>query len=86
MGRKMTVSGAKSKGQDEREDMEGRNEREPTRVVLASTTPAVVAVAAVAEPVIETLMETAPQAAAELVVDLEAKYGFDQPKEKIAEG
>ena len=71
MGRKMTVSGAKSKGQDEREDMEGRDEREPTRAVLASSAPAVAA-AVVAEPV----------AAAE---NLEAKYGFDEPQEKTEE-
>jgi len=61
MGRKMTVSGAKSKGQDEREDSEGRNEREPTRPVLAATTPAVVAepvIESVAEPVVEPVIET----------------------------
>jgi RNA recognition motif. (a.k.a. RRM, RBD, or RNP domain) len=74
MGRKMTVSGAKSKGQDEREDMEGRVESEPTRVVLASTSP-VVPVAA--EPLAE---EAAPAA-----TTLEAKYGFDEPKEKTEE-
>ena len=91
MGRKMTVSGAKSKGQDEREDMEGREEREPTRVVLASTAPAVIATAIVAEPVIETIIETVAQepeaapAIAEAAVDLEAKYGFDEPKEKTEE-
>ena len=86
MGRKMTVSGAKSKGQDEREDMEGRDEREPTKVVLASTSPAVAAV--VAEPVIETIVEQvqeAPAAVAETATDLEAKYGFDEPKAKTEE-
>ena len=86
MGRKMTVSGAKSKGQDEREDMEGRDEREPTRVVLASTAPAVVAAAVVAEPVIETIVEhVAQETEAAPVVDLEAKYGFDEPAEKTEE-
>ena len=35
MGRKMTVSGAKSKGQDEREEREDRPEREPRSAVLA---------------------------------------------------
>ena len=84
MGRKMTVSGAKSKGQDEREDMEGRNEREPTRVVLASTAPAIVAA-----PVIETIVETAAVVTEETPVapveNLEAKYGFDAPTEKTEE-
>jgi len=76
MGRKMTVSGAKSKGQDEREDIEGRDEREPTRAVLASTAPAVVAapVEAAVVPVIETIVEVVPQAVAE-----------EQPKEKTEE-
>lgn len=79
MGRKMTVSGAKSKGQDEREDMEGRDEREQSRVVLASSAPA-----PVADPVIKTFVEKVAEtpAAAEVAVDLEAKYGFDEPKEK----
>ncbi|MES2440205.1 MAG: hypothetical protein V4584_14140 [Verrucomicrobiota bacterium] len=92
MGRKMTVSGAKSKGQDEREDMEGRVDTPPARVVLAPTNPTPAAVApveAVAEPVIETVVETIPQAAAEdapaAVTDLEAKYGFDEPKEKTGD-
>lgn len=109
MGRKMTVSGAKSKGQDERDDQEPQ--REPTRVVLASTAPAAVAVAAteplavaapivaaepgvVIEPVIETIVETpapAPVVAETAPVvevaasELEAKYGFDKPKEEKAE-
>jgi RNA recognition motif-containing protein len=74
MGRKMTVSGAKSKGQDEREDMEGRVESEPTRVVLASTTPAVLAAV---EPLAEEAATTA--------TTLEAKYGFDEPREKTEE-
>ena len=101
MGRKMTVSGAKSKGQDEREDMEGRVEREPTRVVLASTAPAVVAAPAeaAAEPVIQTIdgtvaiadavphpaTEEIPVIAEVAAVDLEAKYGFDEPKAKTEE-
>ncbi len=74
MGRKMTVSGAKSKGQDEREDMEGRIETEPTRVVLASSAPAVAAAAPVA---IETIVETVAAAPTEAVSDLESKYGFE---------
>jgi hypothetical protein len=82
MGRKMTVSGAKSKGQDEREDAEEPSDREPTRVVLAPTTPAVVAVAT--EPVIETIVETVAEVTEEAPVaeDLTAKYGFDEPKEE----
>ena len=81
MGRNMTVSGAKSKGQDEREDTEEPGDREPTRVVLASTAPAVAA-AVVAEPVIETIVENVAQVAEE---DLTAKYGFDEPAEKSPE-
>ncbi len=90
MGRKMTVSGAKSKGQDEREDMEGRDEREQGRVVLASTSPAVVAAVVaepeemIDEPVIETIVEVISQDLAKdpvvaTAVDLQAKYGFDEP-------
>jgi len=94
MGRKMTVSGAKSKGHDEREDAEDRaDDREPTRVVLASTAPAVAAVVAVAavaaEPTIETIIETVTQvedhAPIAEVSDLEAKYGFDEAAEKAPE-
>jgi hypothetical protein len=82
MGRKMTVSGAKSKGQDEREDIEAREERAPARVVLASTAPVVAAVAT--EPVIETIVEKVLETpvAAEVAADLEAKYAFDAPQEK----
>jgi hypothetical protein len=85
MGRNMTVSGAKSKGQDEREDMEERDRPEPKRVVLASTSPAVAAL--VAEPTIETIVETVTQVAEEAPIaeDLEAKYGFDEPKAKTEE-
>ena len=70
MGRKLTVSGAKSKGQDEREEREERPERESRTVSLAplpaaapeAATPeaavAVVEETAVAEePVIETIVE-----------------------------
>ncbi len=92
MGRKMTVSGAKSKGQDEREDMEGRDEAEPTRAVLAPTTaPAVAAlVEASAEPGLQIIEETVAHAPGEEIpsvasTDLEAKYGFDEPKEKTEE-
>jgi hypothetical protein len=66
MGRKLTVSGAKSKGQDEREDREERPERESRTVSLAPL-PAAAPEAAVAvveetavieEPVIQTIVET----------------------------
>ena len=40
MGRKMTVSGAKSKGQDDREENDEQPAREARPVVLASTAPA----------------------------------------------
>ena len=57
---------------------------EPTRVVLASTAPAVAAVAA--EPVIETIVENVAEVTEEAPVavadDLDAKYGFDEPKQK----
>ncbi len=90
MGRKMTVSGAKSKGQDEREDAE-ETPREPRPVVLASTSPAVVAqVEAAAEPGLQNIAESAIHAPgveipAVAETDLEAKYGFDEPKEKTGE-
>jgi hypothetical protein len=69
MGRKLTVSGAKGKGQDEREDREERPERESRTVSLAplpaaapvAAAPAVVeeTVALVSEePVIQTIVET----------------------------
>jgi hypothetical protein len=63
MGRNLTVSGAKSKGQDEREDEEGRTESAPVQVVLAPLPefpeePAAEAVAEVqAEPEIQTIVE-----------------------------
>lgn len=101
MGRKLTVSGAKSKGQDEREDKEERPERAPRPVVLAplpqfDTQPAQAEAAAVteaaAEPEIRTIVENvaetpAAEAPAEEApaADLVAKYGFDEPKEKTEE-
>ena len=48
MGRKMNVSGAKSKGQDEREEQEDREEQKPKPVVVAPL-PAAAAPAVVAE-------------------------------------
>ena len=83
MGRKMTVSGAKSKGHDEREEMEERPDHEPRQpVVLASTSPPASAVVELSSP--ETIVaEEAPLeiAAAE---DLESKYGFE-PEKKAEE-
>jgi hypothetical protein len=72
MGRKLTVSGAKSKGQDEREEREERPERESRTVSLAplpaaapqAAAPEAAAavveevVAAAEEPVIQTIVET----------------------------
>lgn len=87
MGRNMTVSGAKSKGHDEREEAEERPERAPRPVVLASTSPAVIAqVEAVAEPGLENLATDpahAPGVEITTIVDtdLETRYGFE-PKEK----
>jgi RNA recognition motif. (a.k.a. RRM, RBD, or RNP domain) len=81
MGRKMTVSGAKSKGQDDREDNDGQPEREPRPVVLASTAPAI---ASVPE---EVTVETAPSGSSEIsevakatALALEARYGMASEK------
>jgi RNA recognition motif-containing protein len=64
MGRKMTVSGAKSKGQDEREDKDERPERESKPIVVASATPAHLEVPAT--PVVEApAAEEAPDAVVE---------------------
>ena len=100
MGRKLIVSGAKGKGQDEREDQE-ETPREPKKVTLApipapaevkaEETPA--APAAETEPVIQTIVETvaeahapaAEAAPAEAAEDLVAKYGFDEPKAEAKE-
>ena len=81
MGRKLTVSGAKSKGQDEREDQEERTERAPRPIVVASSTPAVVAPVAETEPVIETIVETVPTAHAEEAPAAEAEASH-QAEEK----
>jgi RNA recognition motif-containing protein len=64
MGRKMTVSGAKSKGQDEREDKDERPERESKPIVVASATPVHLEVPAT--PVVEApAAEEAPDAVVE---------------------
>ncbi|MEX1048001.1 MAG: RNA-binding protein [Akkermansiaceae bacterium] len=90
MGRNMTVSGAKSKGNDEREDKDELPERESRPVVLASTSPAVEAqVEAAAEPGLQELPASdEPAPAGEIssvsASDLEAKYGFE-PEEETKE-
>lgn len=90
MGRQMMVSGAKSKGQDEREDSEP--EREATPVVLAPTTPPAAAaqLAGDSEPGLQVIEETANEPVGEEIpsisaTDLEAKYGFDEPAAPAAE-
>jgi hypothetical protein len=90
MGRKLTVSGAKSKGNDEREEAEDRQEREQPPVVVASANRVATPVE-VAEPQIETIVENVVETAAPVeeeapvaAVDLEARYGFE-PKEKTEE-
>jgi hypothetical protein len=89
MGRNLTVSGAKSKGNDEREDKEDRPERAKRPVVVA---PIPKAGDSETEPVIQTVVETVSEATveetpavAETAPDLVAKYGFDEPKEKTVE-
>ncbi|MBC8126873.1 MAG: hypothetical protein H8M99_06985 [Gloeobacteraceae cyanobacterium ES-bin-144] len=68
MGRKLTVSGAKSKGQDEREDNEEHPMRESRPVALAplpapvAAEAAIVAIETQAEPMIQTIVETVPEA------------------------
>jgi hypothetical protein len=76
MGRKLTVSGAKSKGQDEREDREDRPERAPREprnaaqpsghVVEAPVIPAAAAAAA-APVVVETVISLQEATPAEIV-------------------
>ena len=61
MGRKLTVSGAKSKGQDEREDREERTERAPRPIVVAPRPAPAAAESAAAEapePTLQTIVET----------------------------
>ena len=68
MGRKLTVSGAKSKGQDEREDKEERPEREERQVVLAPLPefpPSDAPAEATAEPEIQTIVENVTEVATE---------------------
>jgi len=63
MGRKLTVSGAKSKGQDEREEREDRPERTQRPIVVAPRPAPPVAEAP--EPTLQTIVETVTQAPAE---------------------
>jgi RNA recognition motif-containing protein len=95
MGRKLTVSGAKSKGQDEREDRDERPER-PERsqrpVVVAPRPAHAVAAApvetAAAEPVIQTIVETvadAPDAPVDSMPDAPEDFMPDAPVETVAE-
>lgn len=73
MGRKLVVSGAKSKGQDEREDKDEEPAREPRKVVVAPipqaaavvAAPEVAAAAVESEPVIQTIVENVTQASTE---------------------
>jgi hypothetical protein len=67
MGRKLTVSGAKSKGQDEREDHEERDERSErqSRPVVVAPRPASAAPQSEVEPEIQTIVETVHEAPAE---------------------
>lgn len=67
MGRKMNVSGAKSKGQDEREDQEDREEQKPKPVVVAPLPPVVVA----APAAVAAVAETAPEVVEEVAVAVE---------------
>jgi hypothetical protein len=91
MGRKLTVSGAMSKGQDEREDREERDDREPrgsreSRTVALAPLPSTTQPAAEQsadeepseEPVIETVVENVTEAADE------ASGPEEQPKSEVA--
>lgn len=96
MGRTLTVSGAKSKGQDEREEKEERPERTPRPVVLAplpqfdqASAETETETATETEPEIQTIVENVTETpaaeeapAGEAAPDLIAKYGFEEPKEK----
>jgi hypothetical protein len=74
MGRKLTVSGAMSKGQDEREDREDREDRgsRESRTVALAPLPAAAAAQSDGEPVIQTIVENVT----------EESGGQDQPEEE----
>jgi hypothetical protein len=87
MGRKLTVSGAKSKGQDEREEAEDRPERESRTVSLAPLPAAAApaAEAAAAEPVIQTIVETVTETAVEEAPAVVAEAAEEtEPKSEVA--
>jgi hypothetical protein len=76
MGRKLIVSGAKSKGQDEREDSDESPARESRPVVVAPIRAAAVAQAArveTTEPLIPTIVETVSEPTAEIPAESETK-------------
>jgi hypothetical protein len=85
MGRKLTVSGAKSKGQDEREDREERPERAERPVVVAPI-PAAAVVAEPAEPAIQTIVETVAAAPVEIAAPVQATAEIPAPSEPKSEG
>jgi hypothetical protein len=91
MGRRMTVSGAKSKGQDERDDQEETPQREPKQVVLAPLPEfpesvedeAKAETEAPAEAQIETIIETtteSPAAEETAVADAPAEETKAEPE------
>ena len=93
MGRKLTVSGAKSKGQDEREEREERSER-PQRPVVVAPRPAhsvaeapMDAASVIApEPMIQTIVETvaaAPEAPLETLPEAPVKTAAEAKSEAI---
>ena len=69
MGRKLTVSGAKSKGQDEREDKEDRPERAPRQPKAEAAAPAVAAVAAAPVETVTHLQDATPAELVEAAVE-----------------
>jgi hypothetical protein len=86
MGRKLMVSGAKSKGQDDREEQEDRPERESRTVSLAPLPAAAPAVEAVAAPAPVASVE-APQAAVEeepVIQTIVETVEETEPKSEVA--
>ena len=79
MGRKLTVSGAKSKGQDEREEAEDRPERAPRPVTLA---PLPAAAPAVAETAVATAVESEPVAETEPTIQTIVETVTETPVEE----
>ena len=87
MGRKLTVSGAKSKGQDEREEREEREDRGNRESRTVSLAPLPAAAPAIDdEPAIQTIVETVTetteaQATAETSVETPATQEEERPSE-----